>query len=228
MVVEIVVMMFEIVVTVFEIVGTVFEIEGAVSDTVVVVTDIDTVVWDTAVWDTVVLDTDTVFASLLETPVIAVAEDQMLRGIPLVAEGSKSDSGGKNDSGHSEPGMEEIATRGGGGGEEENSEGSDHENMLILQITQFQLNIGIFMIRGNMKDRSLLVEESNFVSNGDIHFMSIPIVIGQPDTTYISCRQEEYPGKPGVVVNDDKTVAVPVYTEHIYWTKEIHVKQLNE
>ena len=77
------VMMFEIVVTVFEIVGTVFEIEGAVFDTVVVVTDTDTVVLDTAV-----LDTDTVFASMPETPaVVAVAEDQMLGGIPLVAEG---------------------------------------------------------------------------------------------------------------------------------------------
>ncbi|KAL4570514.1 hypothetical protein LXL04_026170 [Taraxacum kok-saghyz] len=87
MVVEIVVMMFVIVVTVFEIVGTVFEIEGAVFDTVVVVTDTDTVVCDTAVWDTAVLDTDTVFASMVETPaVVAVAEDQMLGGIPLVAE----------------------------------------------------------------------------------------------------------------------------------------------
>ena len=81
------VMMFEIVVTVFEIVGTVFEIEGAVFDTVVVVTDTDTVV-DTAVLDTAVLDTNTVFVSMLETfVVVAVADDQMLGGIPLVAEG---------------------------------------------------------------------------------------------------------------------------------------------
>ena len=88
------VMMFEIVVTVFEIVGTVFEIEGAVFDTVVVVTDTDTVVLDTAVLDTAVLDTDTVFdivfvlATTLETfAVVDVAEDQMLGGIPFVAEG---------------------------------------------------------------------------------------------------------------------------------------------
>ncbi|KAL4566502.1 hypothetical protein LXL04_030618 [Taraxacum kok-saghyz] len=69
-----------------------FEIVVTVFDTVVVVTDTDTVMLDTAVWDTAVLDTDTVvfdtvFATMLEMPAVVVAEDQMLGCIPLVAEG---------------------------------------------------------------------------------------------------------------------------------------------
>ena len=82
MVVQIGVMMCEFEGTVFEIV-TLLEIVGRVFDTVVV---------DTVVVDTVVVDTDTdtvvVFASKLETPaVVDIAQDQMLGGIPLAAEG---------------------------------------------------------------------------------------------------------------------------------------------
>ncbi|KAL4560525.1 hypothetical protein LXL04_032677 [Taraxacum kok-saghyz] len=77
MVVQIGVMMCEIEGTVFEIV-TLLEIVGRVFDTVVV--------------DTVVVDTDTdtvvVFASKLEMPAaIDIAQDRMLGGIPLAAEG---------------------------------------------------------------------------------------------------------------------------------------------
>ena len=87
-------MMCEIEGTVYEIV-TVLEIEGTVFDTVVVDTVgtvLDTVVVDTAVWDTVVVDTDTdtvvAVASKLEMPaVVDIAQDRMLDGIPLAAEG---------------------------------------------------------------------------------------------------------------------------------------------
>ena len=77
MVVQIGVMMCEFEGTVFEIV-TLLEFVGRVFDTVVV--------------DTVVVDTDTdtvvVFASKLERPaVVDIAQDRMLGGIPLAAEG---------------------------------------------------------------------------------------------------------------------------------------------
>ena len=72
--------------TVFDIEEAVFDIAGPVFDIAVW----DNTVFDTAVVDTAVVDIDTVdlFATTLETPAgFDNAQNQMLGGIPLAAEG---------------------------------------------------------------------------------------------------------------------------------------------
>ncbi|KAL4589648.1 hypothetical protein LXL04_002556 [Taraxacum kok-saghyz] len=86
MVDQIEVMMCQIVGTVCDIEEAVFDIAGAVFDSAVW----HTAVWDTAVVDTAMVDIDTVvvFATTLEIPAgFDNAQDRMLGGIPLAAEG---------------------------------------------------------------------------------------------------------------------------------------------